>query len=259
MMSPYADLNMSLIISTDYKKKPFIKTKKCTQMHHSAIDILNFSSCSIFSTQEYRIDSGNLHISNLSLGKNDKEVIPLDLIDPNPRISKKNNEQLIWAAIGSFAIGLLFIAMSMNVNTAIQQSFGFGFLGISAIFLIASLKLQTTSYTYYYANTTTHLFTINEPQPNEAEHAKRFVQALNKRIKKPNMNFQRKTQKENYSEFLEHLDFLYNFGVLTDIQYERIHSKINVKIYGIHNKENNKANKQTRKSAEIIPLPVRKF
>lgn len=232
-------------------------------MHRSAIDILNFSSCSIFSSQEYRIDAGNLHISNLSLGKNDKEIIPLDLIDPKPRISKKNNEQLIWAAMGIFTIGLLFITMSMNANTAIQQSLGFGFLGISAIFLIASLKLQTTSYTYYYANTTTHLFTINEPHPNAAEHAKKFVQSLNQRINKPNINFQIKTKKENYSEFLEHLDFLYNFGVLTDIQYERIHSKINVKIYGNHNKKtsqaNNKANKQTRKLADIIPLPIQKL
>ena len=232
-------------------------------MHHKPIDILNFSSCSVFSSQEYKIDSGNLHITDLSLGRNDKEIIPLDLIDPKPRISKKNNEQLIWASVATFTMGLLFIVLSMSVNTAIQQTLGFGFLGISAIFLIASLKLQTTSYTYYYANTTTHLFTINEPQSNEADHAKKFVQSLNQRINKPSLNFQRKTKKENYSDFIEHLDFLYNYGVLTDIQYERIHSKINVKIYGGVNEAMDETfdeiSNKTRKSADIIPLPLRKL
>ncbi|HIP94488.1 MAG TPA: hypothetical protein EYH20_04020 [Leucothrix sp.] len=232
-------------------------------MHHNPIDILNFSSSSVFSSQEYKIDSGNLHITDLSLGRNDKEIIPLDLIDPEPRISKKNNEQLVWASIATFTIGLLFIVLSMSVNAMMQQTLGFGLLGISAILFIASLKLQTTSYTYYYANTATHLFTINEPQSSESDHAKKFVQSLNQRINKPNLSFQRKTKKENYSDFLEHLDFLYNYGVLTDNQYERIHSKINVKIYGNIDETVcetlDEISNKTRKSADIIPLPLRKL
>jgi len=218
-------------------------------MHPKPIDILNYSSCTLFSTQEYKLDSGNLHITDLSLGRNEKEIIPLDLIDPKPRISKKNNEQLLWASIASFTISLLLIALSISFNTQIQQLLGFGFLFIGAIFLIASLKMQTTSYTYYYANTTTHLFTINEPQSAENDLTKQFIQSLNRRINKPTMNYLKKTKQENYSEFLQHLDFLYNFGVLTDAQYERIQNKINVKIYG--------NTKNTKKTAEIIPLPLK--
>jgi len=218
-------------------------------MHPKPIDVLNYSSCTLFSTQEYKLDSGNLHITNLSLGKNEKEIIPLDLIDPKPRISKKNNEQLLWASIASFIISLLLISLSISFNTQIQQLLGLGFLVIAAIFLIASLNMQTTSYTYYYANTTTHLFTINEPQSAENDLTKQFIQSLNRRINKPTMNYLKKTKQENYSEFLQHLDFLYNFGVLTDAQYERIQNKINVKIYG--------NTKNTKKTAEIIPLPLR--
>jgi len=225
-------------------------------MHPKPIDLLNYSSSSLFSTQEYLIESGNLHITDLSFGRNEKETIPLDLINPKPRITKKNNEQLIWASLASFTIGLLFILLSLNFSTQIQQTLGFGFFAISAIFLIASLKLQTTSYTYYYANTTTHLFTINEPQAGEKDLVIRFIQSLNQRINKPKWNFQRKTKEENHSDFMQHLDFLYNFGVLTDAQYERIHNKINVKIYGVANRDSTNE-KRTRKSADIIPLPLK--
>lgn len=219
-------------------------------MHPKPIDILNFSNSSLLSTQEYKIDSGNLHITDLSFGRNNREIIPLDLIDPKPKITKKSNEQLMWTSVGSFTVGLLFILLSLSFENQIQQSMGIGFLAISAIFLIASLKLQTTSYTYYYANTTAHLFTINEPQTGEKDIVIKFIQSLNQRINKPKLKGQRNFKKEERSEFFKHLDFLYNFGVLTDAQYERIHSKINVKIYGAVN--------ETRKTADIIQLPIKR-
>lgn len=217
-------------------------------MHPSPIDVLHFNSSSLFSSQEYKIDSGNLHITDLSLGKSDKEVIPLDLIDPQPKTTKKNNEQLIWASISCFIIGMLFILLSLSMN--IQQILGLAFIGISAILLIASLKLQTISYTYYYANTTTHLFTIQDSQSGDIDHAKRFIKSLNQRIIKPHWEYQRNSQEENHTVFLQHLDYLYNYGVVTDIQYKRIHEKINAKIFGINVK------KQPQKTADIIALPV---
>jgi len=218
-------------------------------MHPKPIDLLNYTSCTLFSTQEYRLDSGNLHITDTSLGRKEKEVIPLDLIDPNPRIRKKNNKQLLWASIASFTIGLLLTALSISFNTQFQQFLGLGFIVISAIFLIVSSKLKTTSYSYYYANTTTHLFTINEHQSAKNDLIKKFIQSLNCRIHKPTIKSPKTVKQKNFSEFSQHLDFLYNFGVLTDEQYKRIQDKIKVKIYG--NTQN------TKKTADIIPLPLR--
>lgn len=220
-------------------------------MRPSPIDILHFNNCSLFSSQEFKINNGSLHITDLSLGKVDKEVIPLDLIDPKPVVSKKNNEQLVWASITSLIIGMLFILLSISINIPVQQILGITFIGISALFLIASLKLQTTKYRYYYANTTTHLFTIHESQPSKTNYAKQFVQALNQRINKPEREYTNKTPKENRIEFIEHLEYLYNFGVITDMQYDRIQNKINAKIYGTNIREDNPI-----KSADIITLPI---
>ncbi len=218
-------------------------------MQTNPIDILNFSSCSLFSSQEYRIDSGNLKITDLSLGKNNREVIPLDLIDPKPKISKTNDRQLIWASIISFIIGSLFIILAFSINIPIQQILGISLIGISAVFFIASLKLQTTSYTYFYANTTTQLFTINEAQSCDAENAKKFVQSLNQRLVKPKVVIStRKQNQRDHLEFIHHLDFLYNHNVVNDIQYERMRDKINEIIYGI---------KKENVSANIIQLPIK--
>lgn len=224
---------------------------KCKTMQTNSIDILNFSSCHFFSSQEYRIDSGNLKITDLSLGKNNREVIPLDLIDPKPKIAKTNDPQLILASIISFIIGTLFIILAYSINIPVQQVLGFGLIGISAIFLISSLRLQTTSYTYFYANTTTQLFTISEAQSCNSENAKKFIEALNNRLVKPKvMKSERKKNRETHNEFVYHLDFLYNHNVLNDIQYDRMKDKINEIVYGI---------KKDRTLADVIHLPVTKF
>ncbi len=230
-------------------------------MHPKPIDILNFRNCSLFTTEEYKIDSGNLHISKLSPGRSDKEIIPLELIDSKPRVSKKKNEQLIWASIISFMIGMLFIFIAISQKIPEQQIVGLVFVGISALFLIASLKLQTTSYTYFYANTTTQLFTIQESPSDGTDTAQKFVESLNKRINKPQRELNRKNKDDNYSEFLSHLDYLYNFGVITDNQYKIIQDKINTKLFGNTEPRKVKSSKtrkgQTGQTAKIIPLPVR--
>lgn len=217
----------------------------------SSIDLLHFNSCSLFSSQEYKIDSGNLHITDLSLGKTNKEIIPLDLIDAKPRIMRKNNKQLIWASVTSFLIGTLFTLFSHSISTPALQILVLAFVGIGTILLIASLKLQTTSYTYYYANTTTHLFTIIDSQSGDVDHTKSFIKALNKRIVKPQRDFQRNTEEESQTDFLQHLDYLYNYGVVTDMQYNRIQEKVNAKIFGIN------INNRNKRSADIIALPVK--
>lgn len=224
-------------------------------MHHTPIDNLNFTRCSLFSSQEFSIESGNLHITDNSLGKNNKETIPLDLIEPQPKVSKKNDKQLIWAATTSFIIGLLFLISTISIEMPIQQILGFSFIGISFLFLLASSKLKTTSYTYFYANTTTQLFTIHDKHSggvdDTTQNAKKFIKSLNQRITKPKKTLNtRRTNKENYNEFIEHLDFLYNHSVITNIQYDRMQAKIQEVVYGI---------KREKVLADVIPLPLNNF
>lgn len=217
-------------------------------MHHNSIDILNFNNCSLFSRQEYSIDSGNLSILDISLGKNNKETIPLDLIDPQPKISKTKDRQLVFASIISLVIGIVFIILATTINVPIQQFIGFCFIAVSALFLMSSLKLQTTRYSYYYANTTTPLFTIDEARSDSNENAKEFISSLNKRLKKPKVIVNsRKSDRKNYNEFMNHVDFLYNNKILNDVQYDRMQEKVNEVVYGI---------RKAKKMANVIQLPL---
>lgn len=224
--------------------------KRATKMKHNTyytlLDSLYYNS--LLSSRLLKIDTNdNLQIVELSPLKNRNEVIPLDLIDAKPRITNKPDSQLMLFGIVSALASALFFISSIYANQPWSMAFAALFLLSSIGAIFTAFKKFTTVYIYQFANTNTPLFTLRESF-SENEQIKTFTDTLNERItnlseesieESTDNNSNKSTDKndDKHSQYANHLDFLYNHGVINDVLYKRINRKINEKIFGIDDLE----------------------
>ncbi len=213
--------------------------------YYTLLDTLYYNT--LLSSQVFKIDSkDNLQIVELSPLKNRNETIPLDLIDSEPKVSNKFDNQLVAFSLISAlaACGFLFSAIYTSQLWAIP--FSILFLLTSLTTAYASYRKKTTTYSYQFMDTNTRLFSLHESF-SANKQVEMFVHALNERINKAH-NEQDDLSVESdlqhseddgsisdeakQSQFTKHLDFLYNHGVVNDALYKRIDRKINEKVFG---------------------------
>ena len=196
---------------------------------------------SIFSSLELKIDKAkNLKISRFSLLKNESSIIPLDLINAEPSISKSPDLSLISLAFISFVTSAFLYFSSLDQNLFSNQLIAIFVFSLGLLALTASLIKHTKQYSFYYANTSIQLFKLKNISGDNSS-VKQFVDQLSQRInstKTEQIEFDNTNRFNNDKndielEFTEHLDYLYNYGIINDVLYERISGKISEKVYGI--------------------------
>jgi hypothetical protein len=203
-------------------------------------------NCSLLSSQEIKIDAdNNLQISTFNISKTVKNTIPLDLINPQPKITEHPNIHLLKLAFLSFITSIVFFLLSSEINYPIGQMISGIFALFCILFIIVSFTKKSVAYTFFYARTTTHLFTLHESQSNN-KLVETFVNQLTQQIKGSKDT---STKGDKQTEYTSHLDFLYNHGVINDVFYERINHRIYEKVNDI---------KPKRLLADVVTLPIRK-
>lgn len=215
---------------------------------------------SLFSNQKFEIDSkNNLHITKLSVLKRRNEIVPLDLINPQPTSKKRLNTPLMLLALSSTLVSGAFFASAILMGQLWTVAFAIVFWLFGMGTLIASYKNRTTIYQYKFANTETLLFSLSEPSAQN-QQVELFINALNKRIVSLNETSEQSEsgdkielneegivqldiagEMEIYtqgkqSQYMKHLDFLFNHGIVDEVLYKRLNKKINKKISDSENR-----------------------
>ncbi len=248
-------------------------------INSTTLDSLRYHSP--VSNQEFEIDSeNNLHIREQSILKNRCDIVPLDLINPQPIIKNRLDKNLMLLALASamasstFFISAVYMGHLWSVGFAIV----FWLFGIGSI--VTAYKNRTKIYQYQFANANSPLFTLHESFTKKVQ-VELFVNALNKRIiavgKKPdnNENIQLGDDKflsqlgssdereiyaeGKYSQYIKHLDFLFNHGIVDEALYKKLQGKINNRIADSENRfipeEKNSTDTQSYEN-NVINFPV---
>jgi len=213
---------------------------------------------SLFSYQIFEIDNkNNLHIYKRSILKNCKDIIPLDLINPNPICKKSFNKPLMVLAFISILLACISVSLAVIISKLWLMISCTIFFIFGVVTLITSLRNKTTIYEYNFVNTKTPLFSLSNLTNIETQ-VHLFTNTLNKRIiylneknnkliakdksilKEENctpldcnlfypneMDIYNKGRK---SQYMKHLDFLYNHGIVEEALYERLHLKIDERV-----------------------------
>ena len=214
---------------------------------------------SVFSTRKYKLENnGKLSIITLNAVHTRAETIPLDLIDPEPNIEHKPNNY--WALI-SLVISVSSI-ITFGVTDLISVPLLSALILLSAALFVVALKNRMTTYTFFFANTQTKIFSIKGGETlastNEAinDKADSFINNLKYAIYKinkkhvPQQKFE--NDKDKYDFIKNKLDDLYNYGVINNILYDRIKDNIREKT------NTQKLSKQTKQLANVIVFEPRK-
>ena len=209
---------------------------------------------SLFSNQTFEIDSeNNLRITELSALKRRKEIVPLDLINPQPISKKCLNKPLMLLALASTLASGAFFASTIFMGQIWAVAFAIVFWIFGMGTLVAAYKSRTTVYQYKFASTESLLFSISESSAQN-QQVKMFVNVLNKRIISLNEKSERSesmnitalneesiTSLDNTSEigiytqgkqsqYMRHLDFLFNHGIVNEVLYKKLNEKIDKRI-----------------------------
>ncbi len=210
------------------------------------------------SNHEFKIDSeNNLHILEQSILKDRRDTVPLDLINPQPIIKNHLDKNLILLALASVMASSIFFISAIYMGHLWPFSFAlvFGLFGIGSI--VTAQKSRTKIFQYQFVNTNSPLFTLHVPSTKKVQ-VEFFVNALNKRIiavnkkSENNGNVQSRDNKfvslqnsndereiytnEKYSQYIKHLDFLFNHGIVDEVLYKKLQGKINSRIVASENR-----------------------
>jgi len=233
--------------------------------YYTLLDTLYYNS--LLSSQVFKIDSSNnLQIVELSALKSRNENIPLDMIDAEPKLSSKADRQLIsFSIISAFLCATSLIAALYATQTWMIP-FSVLFLLTSIVTAVASFKNKTIIYAYQYIDSNTPLFTLQESSSGNKQ-VEMFSHKLSERINTVNQAQEIAKEKvksdikelsdnmiantkedDNYLQFRDHLNFLYNHGVVNDNLYQRIDNKIKEVVFGLSNQEG---------QSNILQFPVK--
>lgn len=198
-------------------------------MTHPTSDYL-LTDTSLLKSVQYKIDKEQtLTITTVSPYQSSIDLVPLDMINPEPKLEKIADKYLI-------ALGLILVIMTISVNSLTQYidpSFSVilnvVLLALTVITLVLMFENKKEVATFYFVNTKTKLFSIVVSQSNtEDTHplndTKRFVSILTKIIKGIN---QQDTNAKTVSFSKMTMAELFNYGVIDEFLYTRIENRIN--------------------------------
>lgn len=213
-------------------------------MHQQAIKNQFFNN-SLLSSQEIKIDeNNNLKVTSLSLSKKLSNTIPLALIDAQPKITQNPDRQLMMFALVNVLSSVIFYLSVTKIHQTLGIVISSLFMLFAILSFVTSYRRSSTTYTFYYKNTSTHLFSLRKSAFNKNK-VQVFADQLKQRILEAKVTHSNLTDES--SKYTKHLDFLYNHGLVNDVVYERTNDKINEKLYGIRAKN---------QLADIVILPV---
>ena len=228
-----------------------------TENHNSTI-VNSLRYQSPVSKQEYKIDhENNLHICEKSILKDRRDIVPLDLMKPQPIIKKHLDKNLMILALMSAVVSGFFFVSAIYLGHLWTVGFAIVFWLFSIGSIVAAHKNRTKTYQYQFINSNSPIFILREPFNNKTQ-VRRFVSALNKRITAVNIkpknseivqlvddklfstlgsNKERGMSVEGkFSQYIKHLDFLFNHGVVDEVLYKKLQEKINNKITDSENR-----------------------
>lgn len=223
---------------------------------------------SLLSNKEIKINTNNtLKITESSVFKNAKTIIPIDLIETQAKKGSRLDYQ--WVIFGL----VCFIAASMFTLLALTQQFTsvlilgtiFTVIGCSAIFL--AYKFKSITHTYQYKGTGIKLFTLTENDLNESQISE-FVTSLNSSnetidndiVDSPSaINSIEDKLNTQVEEYYQHLDFLYEAKIIDNRLMLKLQQKAYNKVYGVDSvdvSENTKKTSNTQKQDNVILFPI---
>ncbi len=245
-------------------------------IHESTLlEALRYNSS--ISNQQFEIDADdNLHITANSIIETRDDIVPLDMINPQPMITTHLNKSLMQLALTSALISGAFFASALFMNQPWAVTFSILFWVFGIIALITSYKKRSKNYQYFLTNTSTRLFMLGETMTQNTQ-VELFIKALNKRINNLNdksedylpskmgvAHLDQHQENDIYtqnkqSQYLIHLDFLFNHGIVDDVLYKRLITRINNQIEKSENRfiKKEKTNNEVNIfSNNIINFPI---
>ncbi len=239
---------------------------------NSFFDTLHYQG--LFTSKKYqiRIDNTLQSVEHSPL-KNRNDTIPLKLINPQPNTRQKPDSHLVSLAIISALASSIFFLTAFYGNLLWAIIFGLVLLTASIAALISSFKNSTTIYDFYRENTNTRVLSLNKTL-SEGADVETFMDILRSRISevgensnvsidkqpiKRDENIYFDAEKNGYdekkSQYIKHIDFLFNHGIVDEKLYKQLEKKIDNKVMSSEILKSN--SESLRDSADnIIYFPV---
>lgn len=196
---------------------------------------------SLLSNKEILIkDSKDIQITECSVFRNSKTLIPVDLVSAQVKQGSRPNIQWILFGIVNVVAVTLFVTLALTQNIIFPYVLAgtFALLGVLSVF--SAYKYKYSTYTFQYDESDINLFTLSSNDLNK-DQITEFIKVLttniqsNKYLKDDEVDEtvhetnKFDTQIETYSE---HLSFLYNEGIVDDFLLDKLQKKIRNKVYG---------------------------
>ncbi len=221
---------------------------------------------SLLSNKEIKINTNNtLKITESSVFKNTKTIIPIDLIETHAKKGSRLDYQWVIFGLVSFIAASIFtlLALTQQFTAVLILGVIFTVLGIVSIFF--AFKFKTITHTYLYKGTSMKLFTLSETDLNTSQITE-FVQHLdtNNRLDDDNDSFDiiDSTHQLNnrVNAYYEHLNYLHEEGIIDTRLLERLQLKAYNKVYGVSLHSSNQSNDTQTDGAQannnVINFPV---
>jgi len=198
-------------------------------MTHPTSDYL-LTDTSLLKSVQYKIEKEQtLTITTVSPYQSSIDLVPLDMINPKPKLEKIADKYLM--ALGLILVMITISVNSLNqyINPSLSVVLNVVLLALTVITLVLMFENKKEVATFYFVNTKTKLFSIVVSQSNtEDTHplndTKRFVSTLIKRIKDINQQ-DSNTKTVSFSKMT--MAELFNYGVIDEFLYTRIENRIN--------------------------------
>lgn len=211
---------------------------------------------SILKSVQYEMDKkDNLTITTVSPFKSGIDVIPLDMINPEPKLEKRTDGY--WAMLGLILIAtsILIFSLSHYFTSPYNMILGSGYLALAILTITLILSNKKNVATFYFINTQTKLFSITLPhgdtENNCLKDANQFVRSLTKGITELN---KQNSIEPSHSFTDMNMNELYNYGIIDEFLYTRIKNRINDAV----NRVDSKPHKKTESSNIIEFKPHEK-
>lgn len=209
----------------------------------------------LLSNKELKINSNNtLKITESSVFKNTKTIIPIDLIETQAKKGSRLDYQWIIFGLVSFMAASLFtlLALTQQFTSVLILGAIFTIIGISSVFL--AFKFKTVTHTYQYKGTSMTLFTLTENDFNESQIAD-FVNNL-KSNENNDIDNSEGLLNSQVDEFYGHLDFLYEEKIIDNRLMLKLQQKAHNKVYGDNSKHLSEDTNNTQTQDNVIAFPI---
>lgn len=215
---------------------------------------------SLLSNKEILIKSNDtIQITECSVFKHSKTIIPVDLIDTQAKQGSRLDYQWLLFAMVSFIASSIFIIMAVSQHFAFSFVIGTTFAVLGLLSIFASFKFRNTTYAYRFKGTNINLFTLTENDLNSSQISE-FVNMLNPEITDENNSLENTFTDESQTSYLlsdqlndyyKQLNHLFNEDIIDEILLKRLQQNAHNKVFGVSIDVSD-----DRPLANVIPLPV---